>query len=328
MSDKNWIYLAIIVSYLFTSCYVGVCGTNIELDSKGVPIVDYGYVSPKGDSSATGKEGYVHIGEQRNPLIISSYGIIYYNRYLSGDASSKYAFLNCADWFIDNAAMRNGSLVWEYNYSWPTYNNTPSFISGMTQSGAIRVLATAYKITGDKKYLQAAKGGLESFFKEVDQGGVTYKEPDGWWYEEYAQPGLGIEPRVLNGHMTALIDLNEYYNLTGDDRAKELFNLGVSDLRAHLKSYDTGNWSRYDLAGNYATLGYHEIHMNQLAAIYNITGDAYFKNYRNSWTYYELARLQEIMAGIDKNIGDLRLQQSQVIKKMGETETLLSKYNQ
>jgi heparosan-N-sulfate-glucuronate 5-epimerase len=320
MGNKNLIYLAIILSYLFASCYVGVCGFNIELDAKGIPITNYSYISPKGECSITEKEGYDYVGKQRNPLTISSYGIAYYNKYLGGNSSCKYFFLNCADWFVDNAVKRNGTLVWEYNFSWPTYNNTPHFISGIAQSGAIRVLAMAYNITGDQKYLQIARGGLESFFNEIGQGGVTYKDPEGWWYEEYAQPSLGIEPRVLNGHMIALRDLQEYYNLTRDDKAIELFNLGVSDLRAHLKSYDTGNWSRYDLAGNDASIGYHELHIDLLAETYNITGDIYFKNYRNIFIYYELAMLQKSILESDEEIAALRLNQSKLNRKLSELE--------
>ena len=124
--------------------------------------------------------------------------------------------------------------------------------------------------------------------------------------------------------MAVLIDLHEYYNLTGDSRAKELFNLGVSDLKAHLKSYDTGNWSKYDLVGNNAVVKYHEIHIYQLEKIYNITEDTYFKVYKNSWSYYELVALQGSMAEIDKNIGDLKLYKSRLIKKISDIETTLS----
>ncbi len=193
----------------------------------------------------------------------------------------------------------------------------------MAQSGAVRILAIAYNLTGEEKYIQTAKGGLGAFFNEVDEGGVTYKDKDGWWYEEYAQPNLGMEPRVLNGHMAVLINLREYYNLTRDSNAKDLFNLGVSDLRANLKSYDTGNWSKYDLAGNNAVWKYHEIHINQLGQIYNITGDFYFKNYRNSWIYYELAAIEEYNANIDKSIGNLRLYQAGLAKKISDLENML-----
>lgn len=216
-------------------------GTKIDTDEKGVPFVDYGYVSPKGDTSNIKNEGWIFIGKQRNPLTISSTGLEYYEQYILGNNSTKELFLNCADWLVDNAVRKDGYLVWEYTYNWPTYNNTAPFISGMAQATAIQTLATAYKVTGEKKYLEAAKLGLGAFFIEVRRGGVTYKDNEGWWYEEYAQPGMEIQPRVLNGHIVSLIRLYEYYNLTKDEQAKYLFEAGVNDLRARLVDYDTGN---------------------------------------------------------------------------------------
>ena len=194
----------------------------------------------------------------------------------------------------------------------------------MSQSGAIRVLAIAHNLTGEEKYIQGARKALDVFYLEVDQGGVTYKDADGWWYEEYAQPGLDIEPRVLNGHMAVLIDLYEYYNLTDDSSAKELFDLGLSDLKANLDRYDTGSWSRYDLVGNNAVKKYHEFHISQLQALYNITGDALFKTYRDSWLYYELAYLHEYMAEIEKDIVKLRSYQSGLVKEISDIETRIS----
>lgn len=321
---KIRICLAAAMAFIFASCIPGACNTTIELDEKGIPIVDYGFVSPEGVSSDTEIEGWVYVGKQRNPLTISAQGLVYYNQYLKGNDSSKALLLNCADWLIDNAIKRNDTLVWEYKYAWPTYNITSNFISGMSQSGAIRVLAIAHNLTGEEKYIQTARKGLEVFYYEVDQGGVTYKDADGWWYEEYAQSGSVMEPRVLNGHMAVLIDLQEYYNLTGDGRAKELFDLGLSDLKANLNSYDTGVWSRYDLVGNNAVVKYHEFHLSQLDTLYVTTGDAIIKTYRDSWSYYELAYLHEYMGEIEKEISRVRLYQSDLVKKISDTENMLT----
>lgn len=324
IEHKIRISLVVAMAFVFASCILGTCNTTIELDEMGLPIVDYGFVSPEGVSSETDVEGWTYVGKQRNPLTIAAQGLIYYDQYLLGNDSSKDLLINCADWLVDNAVTRNDTLVWEYNYGWPTYNITPNFISGMSQSGAIRVLAIAHNLTGEDRYIQGAKRGLEVFYLEVDKGGVTYKDADGWWYEEYAQPGLDIEPRVLNGHMAVLIDLYEYYNLTKDGSAKELFDLGLGDLKANLDSYDTGSWSRYDLVGNNAVKKYHEFHISQLQALYNITGDALFKTYRDSWLYYELAYLHEYMAEIEKDIVKLRSYQSGLVKEISDIETRLS----
>ncbi len=286
--------------------------------------VDYGFVSKQGDSSATKQDGWTYVGKQRNPLTVSTQGMTYYNQYLQGNESSRDLFLNCSDWLLDNAAKRDNILVWEYKYSWPTYNNTPPFLSGMSQAAAIKVLATAYKLTGEEKYKDAAKKGLGAFFIEVKNGGITYKDKEGWWYEEYAQPGAKIEPRVLNGHMFALMDLNEYYNLTQDGQAKQLFNLGLSDLKARLEDYDARNGSRYDRVGNLAVFKYHDIHVGQLHALYKNTGDSYFKLYRNRWAQKELVTLQKDLEKTNKAISKLELYQSDLTKKKADVETMIA----
>jgi hypothetical protein len=323
MSKASWKYLAIILLYAVTVCMAGTSAMEIDLDEKGVPTVDYGYVSKKGDSSATKQDGWIYVGKQRNPLTVSTQGMTYYNQYLQGNESSRELFLNCADWLLDNAAKRDNALVWEYKYSWPTYNNTPPFLSGMSQAAVIKVLATAYKLTGEEKYKDAAKKGLGAFFVDVENGGVTYKDQEGWWYEEYAQPGIEVEPRVLNGHIFALMDLNEYYNLTQDGQAKQLFNLGLSDLKARLKDYDAMNGSRYDRAGNLAVFKYHDIHVGQLNTIYKITGDPYFKLYRNHWAQKELALLQKDLNKTEKAISKLEMYKSELTKKKTDVEAMV-----
>jgi heparosan-N-sulfate-glucuronate 5-epimerase len=317
-------YIAIISIYVFIICISSASATKVILDEKGVPFVDYGFVSPVGDSSDTEQDGWVYIGNQRNPLTVSTQGAAYYHQYLQGNDSARDLFLNCADWLIENAEIKDGIFVWEYKYPWPTYNNTPSFISCMSQASAIKVLAMAYDLTGEEKYIEAAKKGLDVFFIEVENGGITYKEGDGWWYEEYAQEGMDIEPRVLNGHISALLDLQEYYNLTKDETAKELFDLGVSGLKAHLADYDAGNWSYYDAVGNKAVLKYHELHVGQLDSIFKITADPYFKLYRNTWAYYELTMLQENLAKAELAISKIRMYQSEQDQKIVAFEAMIS----
>lgn len=324
MWRANWKYLVLISLFAIAIGIVCTSAMTTELDEKGVPIIDYGFVSPKGDSSDTKKDGWQYVGRQRNPLTISAHSLTYYKQYLQGNESSKKLFLNCSDWLIDNAVSKGDILVWEYKYPWPTYGNTPPFLSGMSQASAIRSLATAYNLTGEDKYRNAAEKGLGAFYVEVDKGGITYKDPMGWWYEEYAQKGMDAEPRVLNGHISALLDLHEYHNLTQDKMAKELFDLGVSDLKANLKYYDARNESRYDRVGNKAVFKYHDLHVAQLDSIYKITGDRYFKLYRDRWAQYELDVLQKSSDKTNKSIEKLQLYQSELSKKKSGIKAMIS----
>jgi hypothetical protein len=52
---------------------------------------------------------------------------------------------------------------------------------------------------------------------------------------------------ILNGFIFALFGLYDYYRVTQDEHALELFNAGIETLRSKLHLYDTGRVTRYDL---------------------------------------------------------------------------------
>ena len=252
----------------------GTHGIQTILDERGVPIVDYGYVSG------------VYIGKQRNPVTVSQKALEYYENYEKGDENQKYLFLNCADWLVNNSIPYDNYLILEYRFPWPIYNMTPPWRSGMAQGKAFQVLIRAHNITNDEKYLNTAKKLLNAFFYEVEDGGVTYKTSnDGWWYEEYADEG-GKASRVLNGMMFALLGIHEYYEYTKDPDAKYLFDQGVLALKRSLPHYDMDGYSYYDILGH-PSGKYHKIHIWQLERMYNITHEKIFKEYHDKWNSYK-----------------------------------------
>ncbi len=251
-------------------------GTKIIFDESGVPIVDYGTLNG------------IYIGRQRNPVTIAQEALNQWEKYQSGDENSKYLFLNCTNWLVENAVQRGNYSVWEYQFPWPVYNVTPPWVSGMAEGQGIQVLSRAYMLTGNQEYLNISRKSLLSFYINVDEGGVSYKDSStgGWWYEEYASK-TGKNPRVLNGFMFSLIALHEYYVRTGDKDANYLFEKGIVELKANLSKYDTGSWTYYDSLNNIATNEYHIIHVQQLSELYNITNDKYFNEYKIKFQNYE-----------------------------------------
>ena len=136
---------------------------------------------------------------------------------------------------------------------------------------------------------------MNAFFIDINEGGGTYKDANGWWYEEYAQPNMKIQPRVLNGHIFALLGIYKYYDITGDEQAKYIFDMGTMDLKADLADFDNKElqWTNYDLVGNVATNSYHSIHIDLLDKMYNITSSSIFDLYKNKWTNYSLLKTKE-----------------------------------
>lgn len=143
--------IAVYISFIFTTVAES---QNVNFDERGIPVVDYGYVSPKGASSPNKVDNWIYLGVQMNPLTVASQGNDYYKQYIyGGNNLSRDKFLNCSDWLVENAVKKEGYLVWESNFSWPTYNNTAPFISGMTQGLAIELLTNAYNYTKNENIL-------------------------------------------------------------------------------------------------------------------------------------------------------------------------------
>jgi predicted transcriptional regulator len=95
-------------------------------------------------------------------------------------------------------------------------------------------------------------------------------------------------------------------------------------LKANLKYYDARNESRYDRVGNKAVFKYHDIHVGQLHTIYKITGDRYFKLYRDRWAQYELDTLQKSSDKTNKSIEKLQNYQSELSKKKSDIKAMIS----
>lgn len=314
---KNMIISILLIAVYISSIFTTVAESqNVNFDERGIPVVDYGYVSPKGASSPNKVDNWIYLGVQMNPLTVASQGNDYYKQYIyGGNNLSRDKFLNCSDWLVENAVKKEGYLVWESNFSWPTYNNTAPFISGMTQGLAIELLTNAYNYTKNEKYINYAKEGLNAFSIDINEGGVTYKDANGWWYEEYAQPNMNIQPRVLNGHIFALLGIYKYYEITGDEQAKYIFDMGTTDLKAYLADFDNKQlqWTNYDLVGNRATSGYHNIHIDQLGKMYNITGSSIFDLYRNKWANYSQLQTKQ------NEVGQLELIKPKIMEELSKS---------
>lgn len=189
---------------------------------------------------------YSGFGPQINPLLVAV-EVIQHAR--DSTPTDLEIVLNNADWLIENSVpvgnssgSYNFSLLF-YNFPAPAYNVAPPWTSAMAQARAISAMVDASNVTNEVKYLEAAKRFLNSLFVDVRDGGVTYKSGNGggWWYEEYVLPTGNeskLETRVLNGMMTTLIDLYKYYNATGDENGKYLFDKGVVALKNRIGEYD------------------------------------------------------------------------------------------
>lgn len=164
--------------------------------------------------------------------------------------------------------------------------------STTTQAVGMVVLAHAYDLTKNQIYLDQAQKAFQALLVDYDSGGATTIEDHGSsvFFHELAKPGFK-KTYILNGHTGSLLHIWQYYELTRDPQAKVTFDKGINYLKQHLRKYDTGSWSLYDQTvshrmKNRASEHYHQIHIDHLKKLYNISGEPIPKKYANRFTKY------------------------------------------
>jgi len=255
----------------------------------GIPLVDYG----------------APIGKQFYPITIAQKALGHYEVFLrSKEEFHKQQFLLLANWLISNQKINNsGCGVWEVNFSLPRiYRLKTPWISAMAQGQAISVLLRAHQETKEQKYLDAAKKALRAFDCSIEEGGVKTQEEDGTiFYEEYPSKPYS---HVLNGFIFALWGLYDYAKYLNDDHASLLFNQGIETLKRKLHLYDLGYWTRYDLFKSpiipIASKFYHQLHTDQLRALYQMTNEKLFNQFALKWEKYSSNKVSQARYLLDK----------------------------
>jgi len=230
----------------------------------------------------------VELGYQIAPHNVAMKSLeAFYKFHDTGNESYRDRGLYLADWLLDNAKSRNDGnfVVWEYSYPWPSYDLKPGWTGSLNQATIIKALTFAHLYSGDKKYTEMIGKALNAFDVEVKDGGLkVLREDEGKiyvWYPEYAKEN---PPYVLNGFITVIIRLREYYLITTDKKAERLYQEGLVSLEHYLPDYDAGNKrSYYDALGNMANDHYHEMHVAQLNSLYEYTKNPIFKEYKEKW---------------------------------------------
>ena len=149
----------------------------------------------------------------------------------------------------------------------------------------LEVLSKAYLISKNETYLRICKNIVPSFYIQSELGGVRETDKThSWWYAEYPLS----KNYVLNGFLTSLKGLYEYYNVSHDEEAYILFYNGLEEFKNHFHEYDSGNWTYYDIHEEPASRGYHIYHINLLRYLYSVTKDPIIYMLLQRWEEYLL----------------------------------------
>ena len=203
------------------------------------------------------------------------------------------AAINTANWFVDT---QNGKGAWLTHTDFKRYGMLAPWPSAMAQGLAISSLMRVYSITDQAKYLETSCRALIPFHLPVEKGGVISYEDSYIFYDEYPSKGKW---HVLNGFIFALWGLCDLYRIADNHEAEELFADGLKTLRHYLPKFDIGYWSLYHIGKglrNPATIPYHRLHINQMEAMYKLTGEELFRKYHNLWQKYNEKRFNALLS--------------------------------
>jgi hypothetical protein len=178
-------------------------------------------------------------------------------------------------------SKRGSFTTWEYWFYFS--GGVPPWTSGMSSATAIQALARASQksILNDKRYLKVAGSAL-GVFRAAPPLGVRVRSGRGYHYLLYSfAPGM----RVLNGFLQAITGLYDYSLIAHSKSARKLWQAGDRAARGELHRYDTGHWSRYNLGGAEASLGYHRLVTGFLDNLCQRIGGKYCSYYKRFRSY-------------------------------------------
>jgi hypothetical protein len=169
-----------------------------------------------------------------------------------------------ADALVARAIPRDQRLLWEYQFRFS--GGRPPWASGMAQAVAAQALARASVLLGDPALGAAAVRAFTSVPP------FLLSLPSGPWIRLYGFNGQV----VLNAQLQAIVSLLEYSTTAEDPDAATLAQRLSTTAQALFPRFDTGDWSRYQLGGAYATREYQKFVTDLLAKLARQTGDPFW----------------------------------------------------
>jgi hypothetical protein len=255
---------------------------------QGKPLPNYPFNPPPISNPTVDSNGVLHDASTNtyHPTMIARYALRRYGEWRADPTRSDSieAALAQTQWLVDNLDCSTGHGTWRFDFP-ASFDTPPGWASGMTQAhGIVALLALAQFSPDPKRYVSAAMCATRAFGLDVDEGGVLTATREGSWYEEYATPSRS---GVLNGHIFALGGLYYGCRVTGWEPWCTYFERGMAALKERLPKYDLGFTSNYSLVpGNFASPGYHDLHIDMLLWAYEVSQDPTFLEYADRFQDY------------------------------------------
>jgi glycosyltransferase involved in cell wall biosynthesis len=206
-----------------------------------------------------------------------------WNAYLrTSSEPDKQRFLTQADWLVAHEVRFQSGAS-----GWPTMapGSRPR-LSALVQGCCLAVLARAFDLTGDARFLQVARRAARTLETDILDGGVGAPiGEDGLFFEEVA---IYPATHALAGCLQALLGAYDALAVSGDPRIAAVIERGQTTLHSLLEAFDTGYWTRRDLTrGQLASMPQHAAHVELLAALARRSGCAHCAAVARRWAGYQ-----------------------------------------
>lgn len=203
-------------------------------------------------------------------------------------------FRQCADWAVKHQ-LANGE--WDnFSYIYPEHP-----YGAMAQGEGVSLLLRSYKLFGEEKYFIAAQKAVSFLLKDVKDGGCTQYEGDDVIFLEYQHL-----PVVLNGWIFSWWGLYDYVLVTHDNFVKTRMNESLYTIMRMMPKFVCTFWSMYDVGGKIASPFYHNLHIAQMQAMYQLTGEDVFQQYAQLWKKQQNNKCYKVLAFIRKAIQKIK----------------------
>ncbi len=225
-----------------------------------------------------------------HPTTICQYALGVFDFLLDGNYTNEeliQRYFAQVNWLVEHKKKLTHGYGWYLNLDIPEYKLKAPWISAMTQGEAISILCRAYLLSKDISYLDCAESALGPFKYHVGEGGLLNFFKGVRIFEEYPSQKPNV---VLNGYIFAVFGLYDLFLTNSNPIAERLYNISIESLSKIINYFDLNYWSQYSLyyypnlfPASYA---YHNIQIEQMKALYFISGNEIFNDYSNKWKNY------------------------------------------
>jgi len=209
---------------------------------------------------------------------------------LTGEARYLDRAVVDAQRLVDRRVLSDDAWYYPYRFDFKLHNRTDfvmraPWFSGMAQGQALSVFSRLFEMTGEQQWRDAAAATFNSFRNAPAQNlpsTVNIDPAKYLWLEEYPRWPTTASDRTLNGHVYSAFGLYDYYRISEDPTARDVWNGAMANTRYYLVHgfRGAGFTSHYCLAHTTVRpTSYHAGHWTQLVMLHASTGDPVWSRY-------------------------------------------------